>query len=305
MHIPVLLAETIACWMTDPHGLYVDCTLGGGGHSLELLKHLTPDGRLVAIDKDEEILRRTRELIDHPGVRFVHQDFRMLDSILTTSEKGTINGILIDLGVSSFQLDTAERGFSYHEDAPLDMRMNREQKLTAADIVNHYSMDEIAAILYDYGEERYARRIAASIVRSRIQKPIYTTLELVGIVKASVPARYRREKHPARRTFQALRIAVNSELDALREVLPAALEVLKTGGRLCIITFHSLEDRMVKNFMQDKARDCICPPRLPVCQCNHRAELRVLTRKPVVAGEEECRHNPRARSAKLRVAEKI
>lgn len=305
MHIPVLLSETLAYWLTDPHGLYVDCTLGGGGHSLELLKHLAPDARLVVIDKDEQILRRTLKLFDHPGLRSVHNDFRMLEHILTPAEKGHIDGILMDLGVSSFQLDTAERGFSYHEDAPLDMRMNREQNLTAAEIVNQYEKDDIAAILFEYGEERYARRIAANIVRSRSQRPIHTTMELVDIIKASVPARYSREKHPARRTFQALRIAVNTELDALKEVLPAALEALKPGGRLCVITFHSLEDRIVKNFMQENARECICPPQLPVCQCNHRARIKILTRKPVAAGEEQCRENPRARSAKLRVAEKI
>jgi len=212
---------------------------------------------------------------------------------------------MIDLGVSSFQLDTPERGFSYHEEARLDMRMDRKQELTAWHIVNQYSQDELTEILFKYGEERFARRIAGKIVDYRTEKPIDTTIELVNIIKSVLPAKYLREKHPGRKTFQALRIAVNGELSALEKVLPQAVTALKSGGRLCVISFHSLEDRMIKRFMQEKAKGCICPPELPICVCNHQAELQILTRRPVKPGEEECNKNPRARSAKLRVAQKL
>lgn len=305
MHQAVLLNETISYLLHDPHGIYVDCTLGGGGHLRKLIEKLEPDARVIAIDKDLDILEQTRKTLDFPNLLLVHGDFRDVKEILAAEHIDAVDGIMIDLGVSSFQLDIAERGFSFHEDAPLDMRMNREQSVTARDIVNEYPEEEISRILFQYGEEKYARSISRGILKHRRQAPVETTLQLVEIIQSSVPASYRREKHPARKTFQALRIEVNGELDALTEVLPQAAELLRPEGRLCIISFHSLEDRIVKQFMQDKARDCVCPPGLPVCVCDHRAELKILTRKPIVAGDDEAEKNPRARSAKLRVASRL
>lgn len=305
MHQPVLLEETVSSLVLNPHGIYCDCTMGGGGHLRRMLSILEEDAQVVAIDKDKQILEECSRAISRTGIRFVHDDFRNLKAILKRENIPRLDGIMIDLGVSSFQLDNAERGFSFHEDAILDMRMNQEQELTAQDIVNQYPEQELIRIIFDYGEERYARKIARAIVNYRQEKDIDTTLELVDIIKAAVPAAYRREKHPARRTFQALRIAVNSELDALKGVLPQALEVLKPGGRLCIITFHSLEDRMVKKFFQEKAKGCICPPGMPICICGQKPELQIISRRPITPGEEECIVNPRARSAKLRVAGKL
>ncbi len=305
MHQPVLLQETIDYLLNDPDGIYVDCTLGGGGHLSHLLKFLSIKARIIAIDRDKEIIEKSKRELNFPNITFIYEDFRYLSRILDELNISHVNGVLLDLGVSSMQLDVAGRGFSYHVDAPLDMRMDTEQELDATEIVNHYSEEEIARIIYDYGEERYARNIAHSIVKCRQEKAINSTLELVDIIKSSVPARYSREKHPARRTFQALRIAVNSELEAVQEVLPQAVKHLRVGGRLCVITFHSLEDRIVKKFMQEQARECVCPPDFPICTCGHRASLKLLSRKPVVPGENECCQNRRARSAKLRVAEKI
>lgn len=305
MHQAVLLEETISYLLQDPHGIYVDCTLGGGGHLRKLIENLEADAKVIAIDKDLDILEQTRKSLDFPNLLLVHGDFREIKEILAAHQVQAVDGIMIDLGVSSFQLDSADRGFSFHEDAVLDMRMNREQTLTARDIVNQYEEEEISRILFQYGEEKFARSISRGIVKHRQKAPIETTLQLVEIIQSSVPASYRREKHPARKTFQALRIEVNGELEALTEVLPQTVELLKPAGRLCIISFHSLEDRIVKQFMQDKARDCICPPNLPICVCDHRAELKILTRKPIIAGAEETETNPRARSAKLRVASRI
>lgn len=305
MHQAVLLAETISFLLNDPHGIYVDCTLGGGGHLRRLIDHLSADAHVLAIDKDQDILEQTRKTLEFANLSLIHGDFRNIKELLNAQGVQAVDGIMMDLGVSSFQLDIAERGFSFHEDAALDMRMNREQILTAGDIVNHYDEAEITRILFRYGEEKYARSISRAIVNYRKQTTIDSTLQLVGIIQTSVPASYRREKHPARKTFQALRIEVNGELDALIEVLPQAVEILKPGGRLCVISFHSLEDRIVKQFMQDKARDCICPPGLPICICDHPAELKILTRKPITAATEEAENNPRARSAKLRAASRI
>lgn len=305
MHQAVLLAQTVGYWITDPSGTYVDCTLGGGGHLRSLAEKLSAKARVIALDKDLDILQKTAQTLNILQLTPVHGDFRNLQEIMNNLGINLVDGILMDLGVSSFQLDTAERGFSFHEDAALDMRMNRQQSLSAGDIVNSYSEGDLIKILYQYGEERYARSIARAIVNYRKKSPIDSTLELVSLIQSSVPASYRREKHPARKTFQALRIEVNGELDALIEVLPQAVDLLKPGGRLCVISFHSLEDRIVKQFMQERARDCVCPPGLPVCTCDHRAELKILTRKPVTASNEECEQNPRARSAKLRVASKI
>ncbi len=305
MHIPVLRNEVIKYWLGDPHGFYIDCTLGGGGHLRELLQHLSADAQILAIDKDGEVLQETAPTLAHPGLRLVHGDFKNLDQFLTAEEQGQAEGILMDLGVSSFQLDERERGFSYHEEAELDMRMNRDQPIKASDLVNQLTQEELSRIIFTYGEERFARQIARAIVKYREDRLISTTLELSSIIKEAIPARYRRDKHPARRTFQALRIAVNQELEALEASLPQAVGALKPGGRLCIITFHSLEDRIVKKFFAEQARTCVCPPRQPVCNCNYRPSLEVVTRKAILPGEVELTINPRARSAKLRVARKI
>ncbi len=301
----MLLNETVENLVSDPKGIYVDCTLGGGGHLQELLNRLEKGARIIAIDKDADIIERTRQKIDAPNIAYVHNDFRNLTSILRELNINKVHGILIDLGVSSFQLDESHRGFSFHEDALLDMRMDRQQEFTAQELVNRYSEGEIADILWKYGEERYSRRIARAIVAYRADKSIETTLELVEIIKSAVPASYRRAKHPGRKSFQAIRIAVNGELDALEEVLPQAVQSLYPNGRLCIITFHSLEDRIVKHFFVEQTKDCICPPGLPICTCNHEPTLRLENRKPWQPSEIECEQNIRARSAKLRVAIKI
>jgi 16S rRNA (cytosine1402-N4)-methyltransferase len=269
------------------------------------MNKLAPDARAIGIDKDIDILHKTCLSFANKNVEFIESDFRQLNRILEKLNIDLVDGIMMDLGVSSFQLDEAERGFSFHEDAPLDMRMDRTQFLTAKEIANSYSEAEIGEILFKYGEEAYARNIAKAIVNYRKGKEIESTLELVEIIKSAVPARYCRDKHPARTSFQALRIAVNGELEALKTVLPQAVDRLKPGGKLCVISFHSLEDRIVKQFMLDKSRDCICPADFPVCICNHRAQLKLLTRKPIVASEEECNFNPRSRSARLRVACRI
>jgi 16S rRNA (cytosine1402-N4)-methyltransferase len=305
-HQPVLLQETIDYLIADPNGLYIDCTLGGGGHLQALITRLDEQARIIALDRDPVILQQTSRKFGDSRIQFIHADFRELKRVVARDDWGKADGIMIDLGVSSFQLDTSQRGFSFHSEAELDMRMDTTQELRAWDIVNQYLESELADIIYRYGEERYSRRIARAIVKARSSNNIDTTLELAEIVRQSVPARYRREKHPARRTFQAIRMAVNDELDAIEKVLPQAVEALKPGGRLAVITFHSLEDRIVKQFFADKSRDCICPPKLPVCTCGgHKAEVILVNRKPVTAGENECLNNHRARSAKLRVAQKL
>lgn len=305
MHQPVLLHETIDNLITDPHGTYIDCTLGGGGHLRYLIHQLAADARVIALDKDIDILAKTRSDLKELNVTLIESDFRYLKEVLQNLGIDLVDGIMMDLGVSSFQLDTAERGFSFHEDAPLDMRMNRNQPLTAEYIVNNYDENEIADILFKYGEENYARLISRAIINYREKRAIENTLELADIIKEAVPAKYRREKHPARKSFQALRIAVNDELGALREVLPQAIDVLKPGGRLCVISFHSLEDRMVKQFIKEKSITCTCPPSFPVCICGQKPQLKLITRKPISASTEECDHNIRARSAKLRVAARL
>ncbi len=305
MHQPVLLKETVSNLITNPHGIYVDCTVGGGGHLAYLIKNLADDARVIGLDKDASTLKNTGKYFDYPNITLIQSDFRRLLDILNQQEIDRVDGIMMDLGVSSFQLDIAERGFSYHEDAPLDMRMDRNQSLKAWDIINYYDEKDIKDILWKYGEERYASRIARAIAYHRSQKTIDSTLDLVEIIKSAVPAKYCRDKHPARKSFQALRIAVNSELDALQEVLPQTLQALHSGGRLCVISFHSLEDRIVKNFFIENARECICAPGLPVCVCNHTAQLALVNKKPIIPEEEECKSNPRARSAKLRVASRI
>lgn len=306
-HIPVLLNETIEGLQINPDGIYVDGTVGGGGHSAEICKRLG-SGRLIAVDQDTEALEAAREhLAPWAGkVSFHHANFERLPQVLDEEGVERVDGILLDIGVSSHQLDEGERGFSYHADAPLDMRMNQDNPTTAADIVNGYSAEELTRIFYEYGEERWAKRIAEFIVTERAKEPIETTGRLTEVIKMAVPKAVRmQDKHPSRRVFQALRIEVNRELDVLKNVLNAGVERLKPGGRFCIITFHSLEDRIVKNAFRDMARGCICPPEFPVCVCGHKAVIRLVNRKPIEASKQELARNPRARSAKLRIAEKI
>ncbi len=305
MHLPVLLKQTIDNLVTDTKGIYVDCTLGGGGHLKELLSRLDAGAKVLALDKDKNTLEKTKKTIGNQNVVYVHADFRQLTEVLSEQNISKANGIMMDLGVSSFQLDESERGFSFHEDALLDMRMNQADSFSAKDLVNSYPSGEIANILWKYGEEKYSRSIARGICQYRNEKQIETTLELVEIIKKSVPASYRREKHPARKSFQAIRIAVNGELEALEEVLPQAVQALVPGGRLCVITFHSLEDRIVKHFFQENSKECLCPPGLPICICDHKPELKMEPRKPIIPDELECETNNRARSAKLRVAVKL
>lgn len=307
-HVSVLLRECIEALQIKPNGIYVDCTTGGGGHSLEIAKRLTDGGRLIAIDRDEDALRAAgRRLADFADrVTFVHSNYAMLQSVLADLGVPGVDGVLADLGVSSYQLDTAERGFSYMQDAPLDMRMDREQPLRAYDVVNTYSEEELRRILYDFGEEKFARNIAANIVKKRSERPIETTLELAELVKASMPKTAREGgHHPAKRTFQAIRIEVNSELSSIPPALDAAVHALNPGGRIAVITFHSLEDRLVKQKFAALSSGCTCPREFPVCVCGKKPVVRVITKKPVTAGEDELEVNPRSRSAKLRVAEKI
>ena len=306
-HKSVLLDECIDALAIKPEGIYLDGTLGGAGHSLEIVSRLTT-GRLIGVDRDRFALAAAQErLKDYlPRVTFVHSNFSELDRILEELQIPAVDGMLFDLGVSSPQLDDALRGFSYMADAPLDMRMDRDDPLTAGEIVNRWSQEELRRILYEYGEERYAPQIAAAIVRSREKKPIETTLELVDIIRSAMPPQALREKqHPAKRSFQAIRIAVNDELSSVSKMMQAAIRRLKPGGRLAVITFHSLEDRIVKSEMQQAARGCTCPPEFPVCVCGKKPQIRLVTRKPIVSGAKELEANPRARSAKLRVAEKL
>lgn len=306
-HRSVLLAECIEGLNIRPDGIYLDGTLGGAGHSLEIVKRLTT-GRLIGVDRDEEALRAAcaRLAPYSDRVTAVHSNFCELNRILDSLHIDKIDGMLFDLGVSSPQLDHAERGFSYMADAPLDMRMDRTDRLTAYDVVNGWTREELRRILFEYGEERYAPLIAAAIERRRAEKPVETTLDLVGIIKSAVPPQALREKqHPAKRTFQAIRIAVNDELGAVDRMMSDAVGRLNPGGRLAVITFHSLEDRIVKSAMNRDAAGCTCPPEFPVCVCGKKPKIRIVTRKPVVAGEEELEHNPRSRSAKLRIAERL
>ena len=306
-HKSVLLDECIDALAIKPEGIYLDGTLGGAGHSLEIVSRLTT-GRLNGVDRDRVALAAAQErLKDYlPRVTFVHSNFSELDRILEELQIPAVDGMLFDLGVSSPQLDDALRGFSYMADAPLDMRMDRDDPLTAGEIVNRWPQEELRRILYEYGEERYAPQIAAAIVRSREKKPIETTLELVDIIRSAMPPQALREKqHPAKRSFQAIRIAVNDELSSVSKMMQAAIRRLKPGGRLAVITFHSLEDRIVKSEMQQAARGCTCPPEFPVCVCGKKPQIRLVTRKPIVSGAKELEANPRARSAKLRVAEKL
>ncbi len=306
-HVPVLLKECLDALAIKPDGVYVDGTLGRAGHSLEIVKRLTT-GRLIGIDRDETAIAAAQErLADYMDrVTLVHSNFDRIGDILAELHIDGADGMLFDLGVSSPQLDDAERGFSYMHDAPLDMRMDRTAYLTAREVVNGWSYEELRRILFEYGEERYAPAIARRIVQQREQKPIETTLELVDVIKSAMPPQALWEKqHPAKRSFQAIRIAVNGELDALPPMLEAATAHLNRGGRLAVISFHSLEDRIIKKTLQELATGCTCPPEFPVCVCGKKPKLKLVSRKPIVADEAELERNPRARSAKLRVAEKV
>lgn len=306
-HKPVLLEETIEYLNCKKDGIYIDGTLGRGGHTEVILEKLQGTGMLIGIDRDIEAINKVKERYGNLENLFLfHDNYVNIPVIMEKMGIKEVDGMLFDLGVSSPQFDNPERGFSYNYDAPLDMRMDQEQKLTAADLVNGYSQEELTRIIRDYGEEKWASRIAEFIVNYRKRKPIESTLELVGIIKAAIPAAARRTGgHPARRTFQALRIATNDELNQLEEMLDRVVPYLRKGGRICVISFHSLEDRIVKNKFRELAWKCTCPPDFPVCVCGQKAELKIITRKPVTASEEELGDNPRARSAKLRVAEKI
>lgn len=302
-HVSVLLKETVDGAFTDPNGVYADLTTGGGGHSLELAKRLD-GGRLICFDQDKEALEAAGERLKGLPVTLVRSNFCEMKSVLADLGIKELDGIIADLGVSSHQLDTAERGFSFHNDAPLDMRMSGEG-LSARDVVNEYDEGELAKILFDYGEEKFGNRIARGIVNARLTAPIETTGQLAEIIKSSVPAAYRREKNPCRKSFQAIRIEVNHELDVLETALIDGFDVLKVGGRMSVITFHSLEDRIVKNRFKEFCTGCTCPPEFPVCVCGRKPMGRLVDKKPITASPEELERNPRSRSAKLRIIEKI
>ena len=306
-HRPVLLEACLEALAIRPDGIYVDGTLGRAGHSLEIARRLTT-GRLIGIDRDETAIaaarERLRDYMDH--VTLVHSNFDRIGAILEELNISGADGMLFDLGVSSPQLDDAQRGFSYMHNAPLDMRMDRTSALDAHQVVNRWPYEELRRILYEYGEERYAPAIAKGICRARETAPIETTLQLVDVIKSAMPPQALREKqHPAKRSFQAIRIAVNGELDALPPMLNAAAEHLNAGGRLAVISFHSLEDRIIKKTMQELATGCTCPPNFPVCVCGKTPKMKLISRKPITPGDGELTENPRARSAKLRVAEKL
>ena len=306
-HKPVLLEECLDSLNIKPDGIYLDGTLGRAGHSLEIVRRLTT-GRLIAIDRDETALEAARERLAPylDKVTLVHSNFDRVGEILSELEPDGVDGMLFDLGVSSPQLDDVQRGFSYMHDAPLDMRMDQGASLSARDVVNGWSYEELRRILFEYGEERYAPAIAKNICQAREDKPIETTFELVELIKSAMPPQALREKqHPAKRSFQAIRIAVNGELEALPPMLNAAAEHLRIGGRLSVISFHSLEDRIIKKTMQELATGCTCPPNFPVCVCGKTPKMKLITRKPITSGQAELLYNPRARSAKLRVAEKL
>ena len=305
-HISVLLNETVNGLSVKPEGTYVDGTLGGGGHSYRILKMLNDQGRLIGIDQDTEALDAARgRLKEFQNVTFVHSNYCNYKQVLNDQGIEKVDGILLDLGVSSYQLDNPERGFSYMADAPLDMRMDTSGVRTAADIVNSYSIDELTRVIRDYGEDQFARNIAKHIVAARENGPIKTTGELVRIIQAAIPMKIQKNMgHPAKQTFQAIRIELNQELEVLRGTLNDMIDSLNPGGRMCVITFHSLEDRIVKNIFRDAEDPCICPKNFPVCTCGRLSKGKVVTRKPIIPSAEEMENNSRSRSAKLRIFEK-
>lgn len=305
-HIPVLLNEVITGLNIKPSGIYVDCTMGGGGHSSEILKKLSSSGKLIGFDKDIDACKVCSEKFENnSNVQIYNSDFKNAPEILKDLS-GQIDGVLIDLGVSSYQIDSAERGFSFLHNARLDMRMNRSQKLTAYDVVNFYSEKDLLRILYDYGEEQNAKNIVKNILLARAQKSIETTFELKDIIEKSFPKKVVYGKGGvSKQTFQAIRIEVNQELEGLKTCIESLIKFLKPGGRFAIISFHSLEDRIVKNVFKDACTGCICPPKTPVCICGHHAVAKAITRKPIIASQEELNYNSRASSAKLRIIEKL
>jgi 16S rRNA (cytosine1402-N4)-methyltransferase len=306
-HTPIMLNACIEGLNIKPNGIYVDGTLGGAGHSLEIVKRLTT-GKLIGIDKDEEAINASKKrLADYSkNTVFVNDDFKNFKSILKELNIEKVDGVLLDLGISSYQIDNAERGFSYMKNAPLDMRMNKEQALSAYNVVNEYSEAELTKILFTYAEEKFARGIAQRIVEARKISPIKTTLELVDIIKKGLPTKeLYKGSHPAKKTFQAIRIEVNGELSKLTETIKDMIDALNKGGRIAIITFHSLEDRIVKQVFKEHTINCICPNDFPICICEHRATLKLINRKPIEASAEEISENTRSKSAKLRIAEKI
>lgn len=306
-HKSVLLDETIENLLIKPEGIYVDGTLGGGGHSYEIARRLI-SGRLIGIDQDEAAIKAAGERLDEfkDRVTIIRSNYREIRQVLDKIQIDRVDGIVLDLGVSSYQLDTPERGFSYNEEAPLDMRMDTRNPKTAKDIINGYSEMELYRIIRDYGEDKFAKNIAKHILRMRETKPLETTFELVEAIKAAIPAKVRAVGgHPAKRTFQAIRIELNQELDVLKDTLEDMIDILAPGGRLCIITFHSLEDRIVKGFFRTAQDPCICPPEFPVCVCGRQSLGKVISRKPIVPTNKEIEANKRSKSAKLRVFEKI
>ncbi|MBC8580297.1 16S rRNA (cytosine(1402)-N(4))-methyltransferase RsmH [Zhenhengia yiwuensis] len=307
-HVSVLLEECIEGLAIKPDGTYADGTLGGAGHAKEVCKRLSKKGHFIGIDQDTNALKVSKERLAEvaPEVTLVHNNFSNVGEILKEYAAEGVDGMLIDLGVSSHQLDEPSRGFSYMHDAPLDMRMNQEATFSAYDVVNEYSEEELFRVIKSYGEEKWAKRIATFIVESRATKPVETTYELVEIIKSAIPYKARKEgPHPAKRTFQAIRIEVNKELDIIRPTILDAVPYLKKGGRLCIITFHSIEDRIVKHTFRELEDPCTCPKNIPVCVCGNSPQVKVVTRKPILPSKEELEFNPRARSAKLRIIEKI
>lgn len=305
-HVPVLLNETINSLNIKEDGIYVDCTLGGGGHSFEILKSLSDKGRLIGIDEDMSAINATTErLSKFKNITYVHNNFYYIDEILEELKIDKVDGILMDLGVSSYQLDESERGFSYMKDAPLDMRMNRDSSLSAYEVINNYSEENLYNVIRDYGEENFSKRIAKFIVAEREKAPINTTLQLVDIIRNAIPARFQKEGHPAKRTFQAIRIEVNGELRILNKAVEDSVKRLNTGGRISIITFHSLEDRIIKTKFKKLENPCTCPPDFPLCVCGKKPIVKIINKKPIIPTEEEKEKNSRSKSSKLRTAEKI
>jgi len=303
-HIPVLLIQTIEGLAIDPDGVYLDCTAGSGGHSAAIASRLSEKGRLISLDRDPDAVKAASERLSvYPNVQVIHRNYSELRSVLNELGIDKVDGILMDLGVSSYQLDEASRGFSYHSDGPLDMRMSKEG-ISAADIVNSYSEEQLAKIMFEYGEEKFARRIAKNIVAKRAESPIETTSQLSDIIRESVPQKARRDKNPCKKTYQSLRIAVNLEFDHLDTGLDAAFESLKPHGRLAVITFHSLEDRIVKQRFAGWCKGCICPPDFPQCVCGRKPQGKLVNKKPIEADQHELDENNRSRSAKLRIIER-
>lgn len=303
-HVPVLLHETLQGLNINPNGIYVDCTVGGAGHSIKIAEQLSKNGRLIALDRDPDAIQVASERLKPYNATILQRNYSQIKDALETLNIDCVDGILMDLGVSSHQLDTVERGFSYHYDAPLDMRMS-QSGTSAFDVVNQYSYEQLSKILFEFGEEKFSHKIASNIVKSREVKPIETTLQLAEIVKDSIPAKFRREKNPCKKTFQAIRMEVNGELEHLSIGLDDAFDSLKVGGRLAIITFHSLEDRLVKQRFANLCRGCTCPPDFPQCVCGKKPRARLVNRKPIEATNLEIEQNNRSRSAKLRVIERI